>query len=588
MAPDVAKDFIVVGIDFGTTYSGVAWAECDTTDNVEIEMITSWDTDLHDCSDKEKAPTQLGFGDGSEVPSWGYGIPLDEDCVRWFKLLLLEDRDVPSEVKDSAQYQLAKSMGDKHKKTATELVALYLGFIWRHSLEAIERSVGATLVQLCKFRVVITLPAIWPAYSQQKMMTAARDSGILAKRQAGETILSFISEPEAAALATLKDLSTRSSVKAGDTMIVCDAGGGTVIDSMEPFVVKECVKGDGGLCGGVFVDDRFIAAVEAKWGILNWASASHGDKKQFINDNWERGIKPQFANQPGKTWRVDVPDMCNSAANPRGKRTRTTEFTSEEILAMFDPCIDRIIELIKAQGDAIKTKMSTTPTYIVLVGGFGRCRYLFDRVKQLANDYDAEVLQSRGSKPWSAIARGAVFHGLSISNISADMTFTVRARIARASYGVVYQPYFDEKRHSSADKIWSDEECAYMAKEQMKWFLRKGEEVTDDRVVSQEFYTVYEAIGKERSTGDLSEDIYVCFSDSIPTRDSETVQPLCTIKWNKDIPLHSLRKWKNPVGKTYRQLELEVMMQCKDGIMGWTVKYNGKAVGTKDVEVKYD
>jgi hypothetical protein len=99
-------------------------------------------------------------------------------------------------------------------------------------------------------------------------------------------LLSFISEPEAAALSTLKDLSTRSTVKvtfntrnflcrlqltmqAGDTMIVCDAGGGTVvrgaltqymtkfsqvllqdlisyqIESMEPFVVRECVKGDG-------------------------------------------------------------------------------------------------------------------------------------------------------------------------------------------------------------------------------------------------------------------------------------------------------------------------------------------------------
>jgi hypothetical protein len=76
------------------------------------------------------------------------------------------------------------------------------------------------------------------------------------------------------------------------------------------------------------VDDEFIAAVQAKWGIANWYSISHGDKKQFVNDNWERGIKPQFANQPGKTWRVDVPDSCNSVADPRGKRTWTTEFTS--------------------------------------------------------------------------------------------------------------------------------------------------------------------------------------------------------------------------------------------------------------------
>jgi hypothetical protein len=45
------------------------------------------------------------------------------------------------------------------------------------------------------------------------MKQAARVSGILDDRSCGETTLRFISEPEAAALATIKDLSKRSTIK---------------------------------------------------------------------------------------------------------------------------------------------------------------------------------------------------------------------------------------------------------------------------------------------------------------------------------------------------------------------------------------
>jgi hypothetical protein len=116
----------------------------------------------------------------------------------------------------------------------------------------------------------------------------------------------------------------------------------------------------------------------------------------------------------------------------------------------------------------------------------------------------------------------------------------------------------------------------------------QGEEVVEEREVSHGFYLTYASDRQARDTGDLSTDIYMSSPDSIPIRKNETVQRLCTIKWTKNIPLRSLRKWKNPVGKTYRRLHHKIEMKCEDGIMGWTVWYKGKAVGSKDVEVQYD
>lgn len=78
-------------------------------------------------------------------------------------------------------------------------------------------------------------------------------AGILNKRAGGvgDTVLTFVQEPEAAALATLKRIDGRCDIQDGDSFVVCDCGGGTVdliaykVNSTEPMAVTELVKGSG-------------------------------------------------------------------------------------------------------------------------------------------------------------------------------------------------------------------------------------------------------------------------------------------------------------------------------------------------------
>lgn len=153
---------------------------------------------------------------------------------------------MPQDVYDSKQFQEALQLQKNSGKTAVEIVACFLRHLWNHSLDSMTRTIGVQLFSKCKFRVVITLPAIWPHSAQQRMKHAAQLSGILLERPSGPTKLRFISEPEAAALATLKDVSKRTttkvglrlcefynftqliSIQTGDTVLVVDAGGGTV------------------------------------------------------------------------------------------------------------------------------------------------------------------------------------------------------------------------------------------------------------------------------------------------------------------------------------------------------------------------
>ena len=226
-ADALPDDIVVIGLDFGTTqvlpqtshershtdldsYSGVAWAY--SRDPDEIELVTSWDAELNHCSDVEKAPSQLYYGGRGEPTTWGYSIPPEKNPLKWFKLLLLDERDVPSDVSVSEQLLEARRLQQHVNQDPIDIIGCFLRSIWNHSIDSISRALGPKQLGKCKFHVVITLPAIWPPYAQQRMKQAAKMSGILDTRACGDTTLRFISEPEAAALATLKDLSRRSTL----------------------------------------------------------------------------------------------------------------------------------------------------------------------------------------------------------------------------------------------------------------------------------------------------------------------------------------------------------------------------------------
>lgn len=248
------------------SYTGVAWAWSRKPD--EIHLITKWESKLYQNSDREKAPTTIHYGDNPKSNTWGYGVPLDAEPLQWFKLLLLHDDDLPDHLRHSPHIQRAKEMLAEQGKTATDVIADYLGLMWEHVLENVTRTLGKTAVNRTPFHVVITVPAIWKGYACARMREAASKAGILSERSCGITTLGFVSEPESAARATLADMDGRPDLQRGDGITVVDCGGGTVvslscvsgrlprltyeqdiisykIENPEPMSVSECVEGQG-------------------------------------------------------------------------------------------------------------------------------------------------------------------------------------------------------------------------------------------------------------------------------------------------------------------------------------------------------
>ncbi|KIL94945.1 hypothetical protein FAVG1_01876 [Fusarium avenaceum] len=571
-ANEPVDDFIIIGIDFGTTYSGIAWAY--SREPEEIELVTSWDSELNHCSDVEKAPTQL-FYDNDKDTTWGYSVPADKDALKWFKLLLLDTADIPAEMLSSSQLRKARDLLGGIKKDPVDVIACFLRKVWNHAIDSISRSVGVELLQQSRFHVVITLPAIWPPYAQQRMKQAATVSGILDTRSCGETTLRFISEPEAAALATIKDLSKRSTIKIGDTMVICDAGGGTVdlisyvVESTAPFIVKECVKGDGGLCGGVFLDERFLELIKSKVAPGSWSSVSSSDEKKFLNDGWEHGIKPQFSNQ-NRTWLVDLPDSCGGASpNRKLKRRKSLELSSQvtseqcpeiitdfisrrDILSVYSPIVDQIEALVHRQTQAIQSK------------------------------HHGSAISWEQTERWTAICRGAVVHGITSYGLSTTVGVRVGARIARRSYGICFHTKFNPKIHEISDRFWSDDQQEWRAKDQMRWFLKEGDNMMTKKPVRRDYFRLYSG-----HIGQVKETIYNSSKLPPPKTWGSAVQTLCEIHWTQDVDIESLPTYTNTLGKVYHKLEYEIEMTCDDGIVDFTVYYQGKRVGAHNVDVQF-
>ena len=179
----------------------MSWAYSATPDN--IHHIARWPYDGQRGKDEVQIPTQVDLA----TKEWGYLVPKDADPVRWFKLLLLEPRDLKTDLNDSSipleasREKLTKHAGSE-PGAVVDLIAGFLQKLWEHSLEEIKHEID---VDYLRIKVAITVPAIWPLYARKKMEEAARKAGILNPRRIGATKLILVEEPEAAAVSTLFD-----------------------------------------------------------------------------------------------------------------------------------------------------------------------------------------------------------------------------------------------------------------------------------------------------------------------------------------------------------------------------------------------
>ncbi|KAL8682228.1 MAG: hypothetical protein Q9224_001022 [Gallowayella concinna] len=203
---------IVVGIDFGTTHSGASWAVNGGTKHVRL--INDWPNPNSSVANAEKVPTIISYQ--NERPhNWGYNVELTEQSFKWFKILLDPTHTINKNVEPVVTS--SKLLGALHK-TAEEIAADYFRLLWQYIKDDIQRVKGDNWKSIYTLKVVLTVPAIWSATAKERTLNAAHAAGL------PET-LTLVTEPEAAALAVLKDRNEEDeSLEAGryDHLLHCN------------------------------------------------------------------------------------------------------------------------------------------------------------------------------------------------------------------------------------------------------------------------------------------------------------------------------------------------------------------------------
>ena len=219
---------IVIGVDFGTTFgfplilfhplidtrhSGVSWAI--NGGSKSIRLINNWPDPGAQNASKEKVPSSISYQNGQPL-KWGYNVGLNDESFRWIKLLLEENHKYATTVEPVKN---SNTLLRKIEKTAQEVVADYLKLLWEYTVEDI-RKLHPDYKNLFAFRVVLTVPAIWSPAAKDRTLQAARVAGIPGDIQ-------LVTEPEAAALATLKqkagenELRVRNRLRTTSDLICC-------------------------------------------------------------------------------------------------------------------------------------------------------------------------------------------------------------------------------------------------------------------------------------------------------------------------------------------------------------------------------
>ncbi|KAF2367815.1 hypothetical protein FHG87_001435 [Trinorchestia longiramus] len=196
--PVESNHFVVVAIDFGTTYSGYAFSFTRDPDNVH--MMKKWEGGDPGVQN-QKTPTIVLLDPDKRFHSLGFSArdhyhDLDpKEANKWlyfdkFKMELHDDRSL------SRDTLLAASNGEK--VPALEIFSHALGYFRDHALRELSDLTGGIQISEEDVRWVITVPAIWSHPAKQFMRTAAYMAG-LANSNVPEQLLIAL-EPEAAAI----------------------------------------------------------------------------------------------------------------------------------------------------------------------------------------------------------------------------------------------------------------------------------------------------------------------------------------------------------------------------------------------------
>ncbi|RHZ51804.1 Hsp70 family protein [Aspergillus thermomutatus] len=525
----------IVAVDFGTTFSAVAYTvlrpgeERTLVDIHQVSCIANYD----DVAESVRGlimevptetcyplgtrdlllrnePAQARFGEMMDVDAAVTTAPTDTDQIfRWgfsvhehFRLpdadrrnfqrvtrskLLLDKTDCTRELREQLQVTAKELEALGIITNGMDLIVDFLRHLLAHTKAQLIRSHGFNDNDSVEW--VLCVPVVWRRRAVRKMQDALAEASH--RSLFGRTIsnsvenLYIVSEPEAAAACVLA--STRE-IKAGDTFMILDAGGGTVdaviykLRNTEPLQMeKEAVKPEGALCGSSYLNERFEEILRDRLRDETYlASPTAGTGKKITIEGIIASKVCEFETRVKRN--CDIMDR-NFTGHPffiQGlKENQAKKFTDNrmrldknDFITIFRPCLEGVSKLMLKQLESAR-RSGIIVKKILLIGGFAASPSLHRYIEATLAKRSIDIGVLRPDIPETAVACGAVLRALNRE--------LGPVRIIQSSYGYLrtepWDPDAIEAHRSSRPKQADPNDGDLYVKNTIHWFLKKGDEV---------------------------------------------------------------------------------------------------------------
>ncbi|KAI0350808.1 hypothetical protein OH77DRAFT_1412306 [Trametes cingulata] len=428
---------LVVAMDIGTTYSGVAYAILDPGEVPMILGLTRFPGQENAAGDS-KIPSILYYRQDGSVHSVGAeaaqpGMELeaeDEDLifVEWFKLHLRPETLDSEEIKrrDLPPLPLGKSVLDVFADFTRYLFACTQRYI--SETHANGESLWASLRGRIEF--VLSHPNGWEGLQQGKMRQAAVMAGLVPDTPEGHARVHFVTEGEASLHFCIRSGLATDTISGGESVMIVDAGGGTVdissysFVSTSPLSVEEIASADCIMQGSTRVNSRAKRYLTER--LKDSAYGNEEDIKAML-DSFDKSTKPIFKDATEQSYIKFGSMSCN---DPKVKiRRGQLLLTGPEMEAFYKPSLDAIVDAIRKQRQAATTFAAT----IFLVGGFAASPWLYANLQRSVRSLGL-TLSRPDTHTNKAVAEGGV---------SFYLEHFVAARIIKLTYGTAINIDFD-------------------------------------------------------------------------------------------------------------------------------------------------
>ncbi|RHZ47431.1 Hsp70 family protein [Aspergillus thermomutatus] len=572
---------IIVGVDYGTTFTGVSYVSTrNGTDLSDIVIISSWPGPARDMDTVVKAPSRIAYtADNPSIRTrrWGYQVQPGMTAYSWTKLLL--DQNIPLTKYDDATLEDASNSGIlklPEGKTATEVVADYLSEVYQHILKTIAKQITEETLSITPLEFWFTVPAIWSDQAQAATRRAAQTAGF-GSRPCDNVFM--ISEPEAAAIAALRKYTTNSmggSVRPGDGVLDITT---YLVETVTPeLTFGELCTGIGGKCGSTAVDRNLYQLMSQRFGEAfdNLPMRMKGPGSQFMKAF--ESIKRDFGYSDEENV-FELPlNMKLTDARPQyfNDDERLVLLSSEDLRKVFDPVIQQIVKLVRQQiKDATAEAGKSVINRIILAGGFGDSEYLRSAFKRLFWSTNNIVI-TVPDNPQAAIVQGAALRGLEGLRSS--------TKRCRRNYGFAAGIPFREGIDKDTDAYFDTFTGKKMASGVMQWMITKGERYAENHACTASLFRSYLEGDMDVLKSHLM--LYSSDLDHAPERvehpEVRSVGNICVDFTEVDL---SIFERKSLLGTPLYKLQydVKVIFGAQEGVLKFEAVSKGKVIGKTSI-----